>query len=132
MTPYEIHVLVGAVVIITMALILYTVGVWSERLQKGLLGWHVVFFLAGLCADFVGTSLMAELVRLTGKDDRLHEVTGIIAVALMFIHVMWALWTFRRGSAKAKRNFNKFSIVVWFIWLIPYGIGVYLGMTSHT
>ena len=73
---------------------------------------------------------MAELVRLTGQDNRLHAVLGSIAVFLMAIHALWAFWTFRKGSARAKRNFSRFSVIVWCVWLIPYFIGVYLGMTA--
>ena len=49
----------------------------------------------------------------------------------MFIHAMWAIWTYVKGSERAKEHFNRFSIVVWCIWLIPYCIGVYLGMSLH-
>lgn len=131
MNAIDLRFLVAAVVVISSALVFYTVGVWGERIQKGLRGWHVVCFLLGITADVVGTSLMAELVRLTGKDNELHEVTGLIAVILMAIHAVWAVWTYWRGSTKAKRQFSKFSIVVWVIWLIPYCIGVYMGAVQH-
>ena len=36
-----------------------------------------------------------------------------------------------KGTPIEKRHFNRFSIVVWCIWLIPYLIGVYLGMRLH-
>lgn len=130
-TSYATEFLIAAIVIISMALIFYSVGVWSERIQGGLRGWHVVAFGLGLLCDFVGTAFMAELVRLTGQDNRLHAVLGSIAVFLMAIHAVWAYWTFRKGSEKAKRSFSRFSIIVWFIWLIPYFIGVYLGMTAR-
>lgn len=131
LTSYDTEFLIAAIVIISMALIFYSVGVWSERIQRGLRGWHVVAFGLGLLCDFVGTAFMAELVRLTGQDNRLHAVLGSIAVFLMAIHAVWAYWTFRKGSEKAKRSFSRFSIIVWFIWLIPYFIGVYLGMTAR-
>lgn len=131
LTSYDTEFLIAAIVIISMALIFYSVGVWSERIQGGLRGWHVVAFGLGLLCDFVGTAFMAELVRLTGQDNRLHAVLGSIAVFLMAIHAVWAYWTFRKGSEKAKRSFSRFSIIVWFIWLIPYFIGVYLGMTAR-
>ena len=117
LTTYDDEFLLAAIVIISMALIFYSVGVWSERIQGRLKGWHV-------------TAFMAELVRLTGQDNRLHAVLGSIAVFLMAIHALWAFWTFRKGSARAKRNFSRFSVIVWWVWLIPYFIGVYLGMTA--
>lgn len=131
LTQYDSQFLIAAIVIITLALIFYSVGVWSERIQRNLKGWHVIAFGLGLACDFVGTAFMAELVRLTGQDNRLHAVTGSIAVFLMAIHAAWAAWTFKKGSAKAKRNFSKFSVFVWCVWLIPYFVGMYLGMSSN-
>ena len=127
----DTHFLTAAIIVITSALVFYTVGVWGERLQKKLKLWHVAFFLLGLCADTVGTSLMEHIAYLTHMRDRLHTITGFIAIILMFIHALWAAWTYFSGSDNAKARFNRFSIVVWCIWLIPYFIGVYLGMTLH-
>lgn len=129
-TPVELHFLISSIVVITSALVFYTIGVWGERLQKQLKGWHVIFFFMGLFCDTVGTSLMAHIAHLLGHYNKLHAITGIIAIVLMFIHAAWAIWTYFKGSPKARANFNKFSIVVWAIWLIPYFIGMYIGMSS--
>lgn len=127
----DTHYLIAAICVISSALVFYTIGVWGERIQKKLKGWHLVFFLAGLLADTVGTGLMEHIARLTGLHDEVHTVTGITAILLMFIHAMWAIWTYSKGSAKAKAHFNRFSIIVWCIWLIPYCIGIYMGMSLH-
>lgn len=89
------------------------------------------FFLLGLLADTVGTSLMEHIAELTHLHDEMHTVTGAIAILLMFVHALWAIWTYVKGTPIEKRHFNRFSIVVWCIWLIPYLIGVYLGMRLH-
>ena len=47
--------LVPAIVLITLALVFYTIGVWTERAQKLLKPWHAVFFGLGLAADASGT-----------------------------------------------------------------------------
>ena len=127
----DIHFLIAAICVISSALVFYTIGVWAERVQRGLKAWHVGFFLAGLMADTVGTGLMEHIARLTGLHDELHTITGVAAIILMFIHAMWAIWTYAKGSPKAKAHFNRFSIIVWLIWLIPYFIGVYIGMALH-
>lgn len=127
----DMHYLIAAICVISSALVFYTIGVWGERLQKKLRFWHLMFFLLGLLADTIGTGLMEHIARLTHLHDEVHTVTGIIAILLMFIHAMWAIWTYTKGSEKAKEHFNRFSIVVWIIWLIPYCIGVYLGMSLH-
>lgn len=127
----DMHYLIAAICVISSALVFYTIGVWGERLEKKLRFWHLIFFLLGLLADTIGTGLMEHIARLTQLHDEVHTVTGIIAILLMFIHAMWAIWTYTKGSEKAKEHFNRFSIVVWIIWLIPYCIGVYLGMSLH-
>lgn len=129
-TVVETKFLIMAIVVISSALVFYTVGVWSERLQRGLRLWHVVAFLLGVTADIVGTSLMEHIAKLTHQHNELHAITGFTAVILMIIHAVWAVFTYWKGSPKAKQNFSRFSIVVWCIWLIPYFIGVYIGM-SH-
>lgn len=129
-TTVETSFLIWAVIVITSALVFYTIGVWGERIQHQLKLWHVVAFLLGITADLVGTSLMEHIAHLTGDHDNLHTITGFTAVILMLIHAVWAVWTYARGSDRAKEHFSRFSIVVWLIWLIPYGIGVYIGM-SH-
>lgn len=127
----DTHYLIAAICVISSALVFYTIGVWAERIQKGLRAWHVCFFLAGLMADTVGTGLMEHIAKLTGIHDELHTVTGMIAIILMFIHATWAVWTYAKGTPTAKAHFNRFSIVVWIIWLIPYFVGLYIGMALH-
>lgn len=127
----DMHYLLAAIFVISSALVFYTIGVWGERIQKRLKFWHIVFFLLGLIADAVGTSLMERIAAMTHLHDEFHTVTGLIAILLMFVHAAWAIWTYVKGSAEAKRKFNRFSIVVWCIWLIPYIIGVVLGMRLH-
>ena len=58
------------------------------------------------------------------------SVLKLIAIILMLIHAVWETIVLNRGSEKAKAIFHKFSLVVWFIWLIPYFVGMYIGMTS--
>ena len=48
LTTYDDEFLLAAIVIISMALIFYSVGVWSERIQGRLKGWHVTAFVLGL------------------------------------------------------------------------------------
>jgi uncharacterized repeat protein (TIGR03987 family) len=107
-----------ATIIITFALVFYSIGVWSERIAGELKKWHLIFFVLGLIFDTWGTGLMIEFSGGLGFD--LHGVTGAIAIILMFIHALWAYLVLRKNDEKAIKNFHKFSVVVWFIWLIPY------------
>jgi len=105
-------------IIISLALIFYTIGVWSERIQGRLKAWHLIFFWTGLVCDTWGTSLMIDMAG--GLTTDIHGVTGVIAILLMLIHALWATVVLVRKDEKAIHNFHKFSLLVWFIWLIPY------------
>ena len=108
----------SATIIITLALVFYSIGVWSERISGRLKSWHLVFFVLGLICDTWGTGLMFEYVG--GMMFDIHGITGLIAILLMLIHAVWAYVVLAKKDEKAIMNFHKFSVVVWFIWLIPY------------
>lgn len=113
-------------VFITLALIFYTIGVWSERLAGRLKGWHLVFFWLGLVCDTTGTAMMMEYAG--GLTADLHGVTGVLAIVLMIVHAIWATVVLLQRNEKAIVNFHRFSVVVWAIWLVPYLSGALIGM----
>jgi uncharacterized repeat protein (TIGR03987 family) len=119
----------SATIIITAALILYTIGVWSERVQGRLKPWHLVFFVLGLVCDTWGTGLMFEFVG--GMAFDIHGISGLLAIILMFIHAVWALIVLLRKDEKALTNFHKFSVLVWVIWLIPYFSPMIFGLSGY-
>jgi len=105
-------------IVISCALIFYSIGVWSERIQGKLKGWHLVFFWFGLVFDTWGTGLMLEMAG--GLTLDIHGVSGGIAIVLMLIHAIWATLVLFKRDETAIHNFHKFSLLVWLIWLIPY------------
>lgn len=120
--------LISAIITITLALLFYTIGVWGEKIQGELKKWHLVLFYLGLVFDTTGTTIMSKIAS-EGFVLNLHGITGLLAIILMLFHALWATWVIIRNDQKAKVNFHKLSIVVWFIWLIPFISGVILGMT---
>lgn len=105
-------------IIISLALVFYSIGVWSERIQGRLKPWHLAFFFLGLICDTWGTGLMFDFVG--GMMFDLHGITGLIAIILMAVHAFWALVVLLRKDENAIRNFHRFSVAVWVIWLVPY------------
>ena len=116
----------AAIIIINLALLFYSIGVWSERIQGRLKVWHPVFFWFGLVCDTWGTGLMFEFVG--GMSYDIHGFSGVLAIVLMFIHAIWATFVLIKKDEKMIANFHKFSIAVWFIWLIPYLSPMVFGM----
>ena len=118
--------LIISTILITLALVFYSIGVWSERLAGRLKGWHLVFFWGGLVFDTTGTGIMFEIAGGLGFD--IHGITGVIAIVLMFIHAIWASVVLVRKGEKAITSFHRFSVIVWAIWLIPYFTGFFVSM----
>ena len=116
----------AASTIITAALVLYTIGVWSERLQGRLKPWHLVFFWAGLACDTLGTGMMLDFAG--GLTADVHGVSGLVAILLMLVHAVWATIVLLRRDERWIRSFHRFSIVVWAIWLIPYFSPMFLAI----
>jgi len=118
--------LVISTILISLALIFYSIGVWSERLAGRLKVWHLVFFWAGLAFDTTGTGIMFEMAGGMGSD--IHSITGLTAIVLMLVHAVWATAVLVLKNEKAITNFHHFSIFVWMIWLIPYFTGFFASM----
>lgn len=115
-----------SIIMITLALVFYSIGVWSERLAGRLKGWHLAFFWAGFACDTTGTGIMMEMSG--AQIFSLHGLTGVIAILLMLVHAIWATAVMVRKDEKALLNFHKFSVAVWVIWLIPYFNGFFVSM----
>jgi uncharacterized repeat protein (TIGR03987 family) len=115
-------------VLITLALVFYSIGVWAERLVRFLNPWHVVAFWTGFLFDVSGTWAMHRLAEGPFDLREPHTLTGQTALWLMLAHAIWATVVTQRGSAHARATFHRFSLIVWFIWLVPYIGGMYLGM----
>ena len=71
-----IYIMNSAVIVINLALIFYSIGVWSERIQGRLKVWHTVFFWLGLVCDTVGTGMMFEMA-----GGLTYDVHGLIGFA---------------------------------------------------
>ena len=97
------------------ALGLYSIGLWSEKIQGELKWWHLLFFWAGFAGEFTLSAL---------------SITGITAIILMFVHATWATIVLLQKNENAVQSFHKFSISVWIIWLIPFVTGLMLPMVG--
>lgn len=117
-----------SIILITLAMFFYSIGVWAERMRQYLMTWHVAAFWIGFTFDVSGTWVMTKLA--AGPFDLMavHTLTGQIALWLMLAHAIWATYVVRKGSEKTRIGFHRYSLIVWLIWLIPYFGGMYMGM----
>lgn len=115
-----------AILSMVLALTFYTVGVWGEKIVGQLKAWHLIFFWLGLIFDTLGTTLMG---RIAGSFSfNMHAITGLAAIILMIVHAVWATAVLMLKREDAVRNFHRFSLIVWFLWLIPFVSGLILAM----
>ena len=127
--------LIFASLAITGALVLYTIGVFKERADGSLRGPNVVLFWLGLACDTTGTTLMSIMARTSAEAaPAIHGITGLAAILLMLFHAGWATLVYfqgKRGGAaalKRERTFHRLSAAVWVAWLVPYVIGMLVGI----
>lgn len=120
--------LIYAVIFITLALVFYTIGVWSEKVQGRLRRWHLYIFWIGLLFDTAGTMIMSMIAQ-GGFSFNFHGITGLLAIMLMLFHALWATVVLVRNDREMKIKFHKLSIFVWLVWLIPYISGAFFGMS---
>jgi uncharacterized repeat protein (TIGR03987 family) len=121
-------VLILSIVLINLALLFYTAGVWSERLTRYLKKKHVYLFWTGFIFDISGTLAMHEISNKSFNLLDTHTLTGQIALWLMLAHAIWATIVVSKADDRKLKNFHKYSIIVWLIWLIPYFGGIYISM----
>lgn len=125
MTP----MLGAAIAAITTALLLYTIGVFGEQRAGVLTGRHLGFFWAGFAFDSIGTSIMGRIASADdGAGAGLHAATGAIALVLMAVHAVWASIVLAHKDQRRLAQFHTLSRIVWLFWLIPYLIGMLLGI----
>lgn len=115
-------------ILITLALVFYSTGIWAERIAKYLKGWHVAAFWLGFVFDASGTWTMHLMSSGQFNIFNNHTLTGQFALWLMLIHAVWGTWVVFRGSKSLRIGFHRYSIIVWLVWLVPYFSGMYLGM----
>lgn len=123
-------ILLLSIITITLALIFYTWGVFNEKRSGTIKKSHIFSFGFGIIFDTIGTTTMGTIAETTGGSKLgLHQIAGAAAIVLMAIHLIWAIYVYRKGTENAKHQFHKFSIGVWALWLISYLLGAFLGIT---
>ena len=81
------------------------------------------------CLDFGyngGTGMMFEAAG--GMTYDLHGLTGMLAIALMFINAIWATIALAKKDERWLLGFHRFSVIVWGLWLVPYLSPMFIAM----
>jgi uncharacterized repeat protein (TIGR03987 family) len=119
---------ITSTILITLALVFYSLGVWAERMVHYLKPWHVVTFWIGFTFDIAGTTLMHLMAEDPFNLLNAHTLTGQLALWLMLAHAIWATIVVRKDKKTLRLKFHRYSLFVWLIWLVPYFGGMFMGM----
>ena len=111
-TP-NMGMVIFAAIIISLALVFYTIGVFAERRSGTLRPKHLAFFWTGFVFDTAGTTIMSMVAGETGgAGSPLHAITGVLALSLMLFHAVWATVVVLCGNERSRANFHRLSIGV--------------------
>ncbi len=110
----------------TIALLFYSIGIWSQY-YYGKPGWqHVSLFWSGVIADSIATERVFNMVGYLQIS--FHSITGMLGLLMMGVHATWATVAVLRGKESELKRFHRLSLFVWSFWLISYTTGAMMGL----
>ncbi len=115
-----------SVVLITLALILYSVAVWLNRRSRQLTMANIGIFWVAVGCDALATRFMGARVETIRWD--LHTISGYLALALMAALTLWGTAALLRRRDDWIALFHQLALPIWVIWVGSYITGVYLGI----
>ena len=114
--------LVAALALILLALVLYSIAIWSERIIHHLKPWMVTIFLFALACYLAGTSIM--FLQATAKfEPSLHSLCGYVALLIMGLHFAWGIVALKING-RAEMYFHRYSVFAWLLWLAAFSSGI--------
>lgn len=122
--------LLQAVIYMNLALICYTVAVFSAR-RGGLKRKHLLVFGVGLVSDYLGTHLMLLYGAANSMMPKWHTAVGIASLSGMAFHFLLALLaTLVRRAEVINRLFHRVSLTIYTCWLIAFFSGMIAGISG--
>ena len=120
-------ILIKAVIVVTFALIFYSIAVVTEQ-RKGIISRQVrIFITVGVISDISSTILM--IVGSRKIPITIHGFLGYTALIAMLIDTIW-IWRFwsRRGSSQVTKALNIYTRIAYSWWVIAYLAGATIAM----
>jgi EamA domain-containing membrane protein RarD len=120
-------ILMQAVIVVTFALIFYSIAVITEQ-RKGTISKRVLIFItAGIIFDIASTTLMiigSRKIPIT-----IHGFIGYSALLVMLIDtiLIWQSWRGNRGFLVSK-GLNMYTRLAYSWWVIAYIAGAIIAM----
>lgn len=109
-------------ILFVVALVLYSLVIWTHKFSKKLKLWMVGLFGIGLAADIGGTVFLCVVVS-EGWIFNLHTIFGLVSLVIMALHFFWAVRAISRGG-NWEIYFDRFSVYAWCFWLAAFITGI--------
>lgn len=125
------HTLTMAVVVVTFALIFYSIAVITEQRKCCISKFVLTFLTIGVFLDISSTTLMiigSRKIPIT-----VHGFIGYTALMAMLIDsiLMWRFWH-KSGGDRVPRGLTLYTRFAYGWWVIAYIAGAIIAMTIHT
>jgi uncharacterized repeat protein (TIGR03987 family) len=117
-------ILIAGSLIVTLALISYSIGFLSEFRSKSLLKTSLFFLALGLALDISGTTCM--IIGSSRGAFTFHGIIGYSALLGMLIDnaLFWSLWKKVGIGAKMPAKIHIYSLIAYSWWAIVYFSGI--------
>lgn len=123
-------IILAASVIVTLALIAYSIGVITEQ-RKKTISWKTLIFLSiGLSLDIAGTICMV-----IGSSNSLFTIHGFIGYSgllamLIDTSLMWKVKVQHGINAPVPPVIHRYSLIVYAWWVFVYVSGFLMAMNK--
>lgn len=120
--------IVGAI-IVTLALISYSIGIISEQVKKKIIPRVLVFLTLGVVLDVTATLFM--ILGSKNSPFTVHGFVGYSALVVMLIELVriWKLYNKEGINAEVPKGLHLYSRVAYIWWVVAYITGSLIAMT---
>jgi uncharacterized repeat protein (TIGR03987 family) len=122
-------ILMAGTAIVHLALICYTIGIFTEQRQRRVTRRVVTFLTAGVIFDVVATGCM--IVGSSSGPFTAHGLLGFSSLAAMLVETGLA-WRHRQrqGEAEVPIWLHRYSRIAYSWWIVAYITGAFLVMSK--
>lgn len=120
--------IIRAVIVVTFALVCYSIGVLTEQRHHAVTRRVLVFLTCGVALDISATTLM--ILGSSNYPFTVHGFLGYVALAAMLVDavLIWRHWR-RNGFAAISRRLNLYTRFAYGWWVIAYVVGAIMSAT---
>lgn len=121
-------ILIAGSFLVTLALLSYSVGIFSEFRRKMLNRKALIFLGLGLLLDISGTACM--IIGSSNNAFTNHGIIGYSALIGMFIDnaIFWNLWRKNGFKSEVPVKVHYYSLIAYGWWVIVYISGFVMAM----